>query len=231
MDEALAARAARHAALADPTRLRIVDRLAWGDQAPGDLARGLGLGTNLLAHHLGVLEAAGLVRRHRSEADRRRSYVALTRDEATCAVVGPTTCCAEPPWAGADRVLFVCTANSARSQLAAALWNQVHDDVPAASAGTHPGERLAPGAVAAAERRGLRLAGAPAYLDDVRADGDVLVTVCDRAFEELAPATASLHWSVPDPVRDGSPEAFESAAADLSRRIATAPTTPREATR
>lgn len=232
MGEALAARAARHAALGDPLRLRITDRLAWGDVAPGDLAAALGLTSNLLAHHLGVLEAAGLVSRHRSEADRRRSYVTLVRDEATCRVVGPSSCCSSPPWTGARRVLFVCTANSARSQLAAALWNQAHPDLPAVSAGTHPGERVAPGAAAEAERRGLRLEGAPAHLDAVRVDGDALVTVCDRAYEELAPDRAAVaHWSVPDPVPVDAPDAFAAAAGDLDRRVTTVGPTPREAPR
>lgn len=232
MDEVLAARAARHAALGDPLRLRITDRLAWGDSSPGDLAAALGLTSNLLAHHLGVLEAAGLVARRRSEADRRRSYVTLARDDATCRVVGPTSCCAEPPWAGARRLLFVCTANSARSQLAAALWNKAHPDLPAASAGTHPGDRVAPGAVAEAERRGFRLRGAPAHLDTVRQDGDLLVTVCDRAYEELAPGrAAAVHWSVPDPVPVGVPDAFTAAAGDLERRVSTVRPTSREAPR
>lgn len=227
MDEDLVARAARHAALGDPVRLRITDRLAWGDASPGDLAAALGLASNLLAHHLGVLEGAGLVSRHRSEADRRRSYVALTRDDATCRVVGATDCCTDPPWAGASRVLFVCTANSARSQLAAALWNDARPGIPAASAGTHPGDRVAPGAVDEAARRGLRLTGRPEHLDDVREHGDVLVTVCDRAHEELAAGdAATVHWSVPDPVPDGRPAAFASVADELRQRIETTlPTT------
>ena len=70
-------RAALHAALGDPGRLTIVDTLAWGEASPGELAARLGMTSNLLAHHLRVLEEVGLVTRHRSEGDRRRSYVAL----------------------------------------------------------------------------------------------------------------------------------------------------------
>src|SRR3954447_11407991 len=72
-------RVALHAALGDPARLTIVDTLAWGEASPGELAARLGMASNLLAHHLRVLEEAGLVTRHRSEGDRRRSYVALRR--------------------------------------------------------------------------------------------------------------------------------------------------------
>ena len=71
------ARAAVHAALADPARLLITDTLAVGDVSPSDLADMLAMPSNLLAHHLHVLEQAGLLTRRRSEGDRRRSYVQL----------------------------------------------------------------------------------------------------------------------------------------------------------
>jgi len=102
-----------HAALADPGRLAIVDRLAVSDASPGELARSLGLSTNLLAHHLGVLEDAGLIVKARSEGDRRRVYVRLRPAAFTGLLV--------PRPVRAPRVVFVCTHNSARSQLAAAL--------------------------------------------------------------------------------------------------------------
>ena len=73
----VAARAAVHAALADPARLLITDTLAFGDVSPSDLADMLAMPSNLLAHHLHVLEQAGLLTRRRSEGDRRRSYVQL----------------------------------------------------------------------------------------------------------------------------------------------------------
>ena len=62
-------------------RLEIVDRLGPGDASPGELAEAVGLGSNLLAHHLKVLQDAGVIRRVRSEGDRRRSYVQLCLDE------------------------------------------------------------------------------------------------------------------------------------------------------
>ena len=70
-------RASFHAALGDPARLTIVDSLFLTDLSPGDLARRLGLPSNLLAHHLRVLESAGIIERRRSEGDGRRSYVRL----------------------------------------------------------------------------------------------------------------------------------------------------------
>lgn len=204
-------RAARHAALAEPARLQIVDLLTLGDWSPSELQGRLGMPSNLLAHHLGTLERAGLISRGRSEADRRRSYVRLERSALDDLGVGARVT--------ARRVVFVCTANSARSQLAAALWARA-SDIPAASGGTHPAAAIAPGAVEVARRHGIALRGrTPALLDEVRASGDYLITVCDNAHEELGLADA-LHWSVPDPVASGSDAAFEAAFDELDRRVA-----------
>jgi protein-tyrosine-phosphatase len=115
-------------------------------------------------------------------------------------------------------VLFVCTANSARSHLAAALWRRA-SKVPAASAGTHPAAGIAPGAIAAAGRHHLPLRRQrPRHISHVRQDGDLVVTVCDRAREELG-QLAAVHWSVPDPVPAGDPDSFDAALAELGHRI------------
>lgn len=210
-EQSVETRAARHAALADPVRLRITDVLALGDAAPVELQATLGIASNLLAHHLGVLADAGLVTRSRSHADRRRTYVRLV--PGALAEMLPETRLA------ADRVVFVCTGNSARSQLAAALWREA-GPVPAASAGTHPAPAIAPGAVAAARRHGLTLSdAAPRAVSDVVRDGDLVVTVCDMAHEELGCAAGRLHWSVPDPVLLGTDDAFDAAIEVLARRV------------
>jgi protein-tyrosine-phosphatase len=164
----LAARAAVHAALADPARLHIIDTLGAGDASPSDLAAMVAMPSNLLAHHL--------------------------------------------------RVLFVCTANSARSHLAAALWRRA-SAVPAASAGTRPAARVEPGAIAAARRHHLPMRHLrPCHISDVRHDGDLIITVCDLAHEELG-REAAVHWSVPDPVPAGDPASFDAALAELSDRV------------
>lgn len=212
-DDGIAARAARHAALGDPTRLRIVDELVVSDRAPSELARLVGLPSNLLAHHLDVLESTGLVARCASSGDGRRRYVQLCHDQLDDLWFGPRL--APQP------ARFVCSANSARSQLAAALWRRLTDH-PADSAGTHPADRVHPGAVAAAERVGLDLSGAvPRTLDAAGPSPALVVTVCDQAHEELGVATGWLHWSVPDPVTSGSDTAFDEVVARLRERIVT----------
>jgi len=199
-----------HAALADPARLAITDTLADGDASPSELAAMLAMPSNLLAHHLRVLEEAGIVTRRRSEGDRRRTYLRL--------VPGALDTLAGPPTRIARRVLFVCTANSARSQLAAALWRQA-SSVPAASAGTRPADGIAAGAIDAAARRRLPLPRLrPQHVSDVLREGDLIVTVCDLAHEELG-GLAAMHWSVSDPVPADDPGSFDAALGELDRRV------------
>jgi protein-tyrosine-phosphatase len=211
----LQVRARIHAALGDPARLAIVDALTLGDASPGEIGHDLALPTNLVAHHVKVLQDAGLLTRTRSEGDRRRTYLRLVPEVLALL--------AAPPLDGAGRVVFVCTHNSARSQLAAALWR---DRVggPVASAGTHPAARVHPRAVKVAHRHGLTLdpTGTAGIADVVHA-GDLVIAVCDNAHEDLAGPGATvhprLHWSVPDPARADTDAAFEAAYTDLAGRI------------
>ena len=204
-----------HAALADPHRLSIVDALALSDRSPSELASELEIGTNLLAHHLQVLEDAGLIARSASAGDRRRRYLAL-RAEGLTAIAEPIATLV------ARNILFICTANSARSQLAAAVWNARHE-VPASSAGTRPATAVHAQALAAATRAGLDLSGAhPRALGEVVEQPDLVVSVCDIAHEELGrlPESAPmLHWSIPDPVTDGSSSAFDEALHRITSRV------------
>jgi protein-tyrosine-phosphatase len=198
-----------HAALGESVRLALVDDLVCSDRSPKDLCARHGLSTNLLAHHLDVLETAGLVARCTSAGDRRRRYVRLVPQSLVS--VGPAE---RVPTA----VLFLCTHNSARSQLAAALWT-ARTGKPATSAGTHPAPKVHRGAVAAARRVGLDLgAAAPRLVDGIPA-GVQVITVCDRVHEELLATDQWWHWSVPDPVDLGTADAFDAALDDLDTRI------------
>ena len=204
-------RAARHAALGDAARLAIVDELFLSDRSPTELRRRLGMESNLLAHHLDVLEQVGLIERSRSDGDGRRRYVHLVRPTLDALRVGPAL-----PLTDA---LFVCSANSARSQLAAALWERATGR-RGYSAGTHPAHRVHPGALAAARRAGLVLdRRVPRSLDSIGSPPPLIVTVCDRAHEELRPGKDWLHWSVADPVPVGTKASFDSTVAELDARI------------
>lgn len=201
-------RAAIHAALGDPIRLAIVDELYRSDRSPGELRALLGVSGPLLTFHLDSLEAAGLVRRSTSAGDQRRRYVQLVSE--------PLELVRSPPTAPDRPVLFVCTHNSARSQLAAAVWVS-EAGTTATSAGTHPSPTIHPGARSAADRADLRLgATEPRHLPPSLA-GSHVVTVCDRAREELD--RIGWHWSIPDPAIEGSDAAFDAVVAMLRDRV------------
>ncbi|MFN8026510.1 MAG: helix-turn-helix domain-containing protein [Acidimicrobiia bacterium] len=207
----LALRASQHAALGDPVRLAIADELVHSDRAPVELCERFGLESNLLSHHLDVLEAAALIGRSRSSGDGRRRYVHLL--PGAFALLGPVV--VPVP----RRTVFVCTANSARSQLAAALWNS-RTEGGATSAGTHPAEQVHHGAVVAGRRAGVELGtGQPRLLHQREVRGARVVTVCDRAHEELGDRPDWLHWSVPDPVPVGTAAAFDATVQELAERI------------
>jgi ArsR family transcriptional regulator, arsenate/arsenite/antimonite-responsive transcriptional repressor / arsenate reductase (thioredoxin) len=213
----LAQRARFHAALGEPGRLAIVDALSVSDWSPGDLAHQLGFGSNLVAHHLRVLEEAGIIRRSKSEGDGRRSYVRLRPDNPLLAALNLVPRL-EDELRSRSRVVFVCTQNSARSQLAASAWHHV-SSLPATSAGTHPADRVHPGAIRTAKRHGLPLDDTKTqHVDDVVTPDDLVVAVCDQVHEEL-PDASRLHWSVPDPVRSAKAADFEIAYDDIVHRV------------
>jgi ArsR family transcriptional regulator, arsenate/arsenite/antimonite-responsive transcriptional repressor / arsenate reductase (thioredoxin) len=204
-------RAAVHQALGDPGRLAMVDTLVVSDASPKEMQARLGMPSNLVAHHVDVLEQVGLVTRSRSHADRRRIYLSL--------VPGVLDTLWPVPARRAGRIVFVCTENSARSLLAAAVWSQ-RSRVPAISAGTHPGTRVRSGAVAAARRHALPLEPAgPRRLEGMLRPDDLVIAVCDNAHEELPAELPRLHWSIADPAQGGNAAAFERALRELTDRI------------
>lgn len=217
----LESRARRHAALGDPHRLTIVDRLRLSDHTTTELAELTALPGNLLAHHLKVLEKAELIERRPSEGDKRRKYVVL-RQAALGSLLGEST---PPP----GRILFVCTHNSARSQFAAALWNR-HTGTQVDSAGAEPAARVHPLAVKVAREFDIDLGEAvPRGYDEIRRAPDVVISVCDRAKEGPMPIDAPrFHWSIPDPVAVGGVEAFRSSFRLIESRIALMSSSPQE---
>lgn len=209
-----ASRASLHAALAEPHRLAIVDALALGDLSPTELTARTGQASNLLAHHLAALERAGVIRRRRSDGDGRRTYLTLAWENPIVAATASSTLSTH----GTPRVVFVCSANSARSQMAASLFARTGAG-DAASAGTSPAQAIHPLAIAELARHGLTpLAGAPVSADEVLTPGDLVVAVCDNAYEGMHGVAADLHWSIPDPNSSGE-EVFSRVFAELTPRV------------
>jgi arsenate reductase len=128
------------------------------------------------------------------------------------------------------RVLFLCTGNSARSQIAEALLNaRGGGRFAAESAGTHPADRVNPGAIETLREIGLVWNGHPPRTTDglEGRDWDLVITVCDSAREAcpiLPGHPLHAHWGMEDPAAvvgsgDQVRRAFREARQLLMRRI------------
>jgi ArsR family transcriptional regulator, arsenate/arsenite/antimonite-responsive transcriptional repressor / arsenate reductase (thioredoxin) len=206
-------RARVHSALGDEARLELVDLLLEGDFSVRELAEALEMPGNLLAHHLNVLDDAGVIERRQSEGDHRRRYVTLRRQVFADLNLGPVP-------VPMSAVVFVCNHNSARSQYAAAYWTSRTGRV-ATSAGVNPAAAVHPLAIRVAMERGIDLSGArPHGYDSLTAVPELLVSVCDLAREGYLPkAQHHIHWSIPDPVAVRQVGAFRSAFDDIEDRV------------
>jgi ArsR family transcriptional regulator, arsenate/arsenite/antimonite-responsive transcriptional repressor / arsenate reductase (thioredoxin) len=228
---------------ADPVRWRLLSELAHSDRRVRELCALLERPQSVVSYHLGRLRVEGLVASRRSAADGRDSYYALdlARSRELLATSGgalhPALRLAPRPpreWDRASgpsrpRVLFLCTGNSARSQIAEALTDELaHGEIEAHSAGSHP-KPLHPNAVRVMRERGIDISCRRSkHLSEFAEQGfDYVITLCDRVREvcpEFPGRPALIHWSVPDPAREGSTDeetypAFERTAAELTTRI------------
>ncbi|HEX8856846.1 MAG TPA: ArsR family transcriptional regulator [Thermoleophilaceae bacterium] len=228
---------------ADPLRWRLLSELARSDRRVRELCGLLEQRQSLISYHLGQLRAEGLVASRRSAADGRDSYYVL--DLARCrellassgTTLHPALRLADSPpreWSRASRssqprVLFLCTGNSARSQIAEALVQELtRGAVDASSAGSHP-KPLHPNAVRVMRERGVDLGGRRSKHLDEFADKrfDYVISLCDRVREvcpEFHGHPDLIHWSIPDPAREGSTDeetypAFQRTASELATRI------------
>ncbi len=224
-----------------PMRWRLLGELARSDLMVHELTDLVGQPQNLVSYHLGKLRDARLVSARRSSADRRDAYytVDLTRVgdllSATGGALHPGLRLTPPPspdgaGPGTVSVLFLCTGNSARSQMAEALARARSGRVAEAySAGSHP-KPLHPNAVRVMrDEYGIDLTGHVSKHLDVFAEQrfDWVISLCDRVREvcpEFPGQPETIHWSIPDPAAgqaddDASYPAFQQMAAELETRI------------
>jgi protein-tyrosine-phosphatase/DNA-binding transcriptional ArsR family regulator len=224
-----------------PLRWRLLTELAHSDRRVGELCDLAGHRQSLVSYHLRQLRDGGLVSLRRSAADGRDTYYVL--DLVRCGellagagvALHPALAPSTPPHtrgkAGSTlaRVLFLCTGNSTRSQMAETLCERLSDGaVSAASAGSHP-KPLHPNAVRVMRDRGSDISGRRSKHLSEFADRrfDYVISLCDRVREvcpDFSGAPELIHWSIPDPAREpGSDEetlpAFQRTAAELETRI------------
>jgi ArsR family transcriptional regulator, arsenate/arsenite/antimonite-responsive transcriptional repressor / arsenate reductase (thioredoxin) len=239
--------------IAHPLRWQLLRELVQSDRAVRELTQLIDEPQNLVSYHLRQLRDGGLVSARRSSADGRDSYYAVDLSacqdalQAAGGSLHPALLLApKPPTRPPSRhsrrrrrVLFLCTGNSTRSQIAEALLERMSDGtVAAASAGSHP-KPLHPNAVRVLQKRGVDIsANRTKHLDEFLSRRfDLVITLCDRVREvcpEFPGTPRTAHWSVPDPAAE--PErsgAFARVADELTERIrfflhvlALRPTTP-----
>jgi protein-tyrosine-phosphatase len=201
--------AARHAALGDEVRLSIVNILRDSDRTVNQLRAAINISSSLLAHHLDILENVSLIERRHSQRDRRERFVILRHEQL------PQISPLEIP----TQVLFVCTENIARSQLAGALWKSATGGQVSCS-GIRPGQKIHPHTFTTATKNQVSLlAEEPQPLPERIPTSTTVITVCDEAFEELGSDVVDIHWSIPDPVRVGTASQFQKTFAELRRRM------------
>jgi protein-tyrosine-phosphatase/DNA-binding transcriptional ArsR family regulator len=226
-----------------PLRWRLLSELARSDRQVRELTRLLGQPQSLVSYHLGRLRGSGLVSMRRSSADGRDAYYRI--DLARCgqllsasgAALHPGLRLSAPPAVAVDagpvrhpaRVLFLCTGNSTRSQLAEALVQHLSEGTAeAVSAGSHP-KALHPNAVRVMREYGIDAAGRRSKHLSIFAGRrfDYVITLCDKV-REICPGFPGhpelIHWSIPDPAREGGTDsgsypAFRRVAADIETRV------------
>jgi ArsR family transcriptional regulator, arsenate/arsenite/antimonite-responsive transcriptional repressor / arsenate reductase (thioredoxin) len=224
-----------------PLRWQLLSELARSDRQVRELTKVLGKPQSLVSYHLSRLRAGQLVSMRRSSADGRDAYysVDLARCGELLAAAGgalhPGLALAPPPREGDAvhgrrvRVLFLCTGNSTRSQMAEALLEDLAGDaIEAASAGSYP-KTVHPNAVRVMRERGIDLSERRSkHLNRfARRRFDHVITLCDRVREvcpEFPGHPERIHWSIADPTLEGDPDeesypAFERTAAEIETRV------------
>jgi protein-tyrosine-phosphatase/DNA-binding transcriptional ArsR family regulator len=228
--------------LSDPLRWQLVVELGRSDRRVGELVQLVGKPQNLVSYHLAELRRAGIVTGRRSSADGRDVYYRADlfrcRDllgEARRSLHPGLALTPAPPQpvvtrGARPRLLFLCTGNSARSQIAEALVEQRSaGSVEARSAGSHP-KPLHPNAVRVMAERGIDIAGRPtkSLTRFARTRFDRVITLCDKVREtcpQLPGAPIKAHWSMGDPAAaadddDATYPAFRLVADEIEGRVA-----------
>jgi len=227
--------------ITEDVRWRLLEELSRSDRTVQELVDHVEEPQNLVSYHLGRLRKAGVVHERRSSADGRDVYYRLDLERFTAAVCRPASAI-QPSFArlepsrtaaaaaGPKRtVLFVCTGNSTRSQMAEAFMRRLSREVHASSAGTKP-RPVHPMTVRVLQELGARSRGLRSKPVEQLSGRrfDYLVTLCDRAREvcrdDLVDAEEVLHWSIPDPASSKGSEdfryqVFREVALDISGRV------------
>jgi protein-tyrosine-phosphatase len=227
--------------LSDPLRWQLVVELGRSDRRVGELVQLVGKPQNLVSYHLAELRRAGIVSARRSSADGRDVYYRADlfrcRDllgEAGRSLHPGLSLASAPsallPMRRRSRLLFLCTGNSARSQMAEAFVEErSSDQVEARSAGSHP-KPLHPNAVRVMAERGVDITdrASKPLTRFTRSRFERVITLCDKVRElcpEFPGSPIAVHWSIADPAAagdtdDATYDTFRHVADEIDGRVA-----------
>ncbi|WP_126582905.1 metalloregulator ArsR/SmtB family transcription factor [Tengunoibacter tsumagoiensis] len=230
--------------VAHEIRWAIIRELAHSDYRVQELVERLAFPQNLVSYHLRKLREGHLVSERRSSADEREVYYQLDLNHvqerylAAGFLIHPAIAPSADhegrqksfSSASGARVLFLCTENSARSQMAEALLRHLSQGtIEAVSAGSQPADRIHPLARQVMEQQGIDMRQAvPKHLDLFEDQHfDAIITVCDRVVEscpDMVCGHEPIHWSLADPAAVQGTDAdrltaFEQTAEHLSTRL------------
>src|SRR5258708_7953005 len=223
-----------------PVRWRLLSELARSDRRVHEMTGLVGEAQNAVSYHPGPLRAGGPVSLPPRSAHPRDAYYPIALSPcaellaAAADALHPRLLAALPPavpGAGRQapvRVLFLCTGNGSRSQIAEALLQQAAGDrVQVVSAGSHPKE-LHPDAVRVMRGYGIDLSGRRSkHLSEFSTHRfDYVITLCDRVrpvCPEFPGGPEPIHWSIPHPAAASGGRArtppFQPTAPDPHRRL------------
>lgn len=215
-------------------RWSIVQQLASGDVRVNEIVSHLGEPMNVVSYHLKKMRDSGLIVGRRSEADARDVYYRLDLArlkalyaEASALLHPAFSSEPQPPLQESLRVLFVCSFNSARSQMAEAWLRHLSDgQIEVASAGINPAA-IHPEAIRAMKEQGVDISAQRAKSVEKFAHQpfDLVITVCDIAREEVPNfdhVKRFLHWGMPNPLKtppSDQREVYDRTASMLRSRV------------
>lgn len=227
-------------ALANDIRWQLVQLLSHSDRTTHELSQRLNVPDNQVTHHMTTLIQAGLAKQRRSSVNELEVYYSVDLPVLAHAFrqasenLHPALLSKEQPETAASklnrplRLLFLCTHNSARSQMAEGLARHFGNGrIEAFSAGTES-TFIKPEAIEAMRQRGIDITSQQSevltkYLND---DFDYVITVCDSAKETcpyFSGGKHQIHWSFADPSDEPDPQkrqvAFNRTARELATRI------------
>lgn len=213
------------AALSDGRRLRVIAALMQSDMTAHELADVMQLQASAASYQLRILADVGLVHMHRSDADSRETYYQCDRTvmRAYADMLGQLMQSDSRRWHVGKRVLFVCRANSARSQMAEAWLRECAVPGMVVKSAGIEANHIHPHTITVMHEVGVAITHQSAKsIDQIDIMPDLVISVCDYARKAIAqrwPQATFVHWSIVDPAKHGTTQEFRMVRDAIKARV------------